>query len=237
MYAVLLGLLVQISTTMGVVLIGMTPINFILVLWEGRFVSVAVEKLKTHEREFTEFAEENLSLGAVRRTLGMQHRALEEANERAKHTLKWAERYDKSTSIITMHLAWLDILYKAFMLGYGASEIMAGHLSVGVWFTYWSAATSVTPLIPVMANVRRLTLRAGSTPSCPALRSRRPLEEWRRQSADFRGGLALPPQSITQYHGVQSALALLLSIQVSCFVELDTERSPPSSLLLRSSAE
>lgn len=120
MYAISIVFLIKTSVVMGCVLLGMTPLSFLLVLWEGKKVSHTLEELKTHEREFTEYAEEMLALGNVRRTLGLQKRALEEGTERAVHTLHWAEQYDRATSGVTMHLTWLDILYKAFMLGYGA---------------------------------------------------------------------------------------------------------------------
>lgn len=96
-------------------------------------IGVNLRNMKIKEREFMEFAEELLSLSSVKKALGMQARLLAEAKEKTEDTLKWSNRTNNSGARIVMHLAWVDILYKAFMLGYGANEIMTGNLSVGQW--------------------------------------------------------------------------------------------------------
>ena len=48
-------------------------------------------------------------------------------------------------------LAYVDVSFKAFLLGYGASRIAAGEMTPGRWFAFWSATQAVTPLIPQLA--------------------------------------------------------------------------------------
>lgn len=156
--------------------------------------------MKNNEREFMEFAEEILSLSSVKKALGLQERIIADAEKRTKEMLFWSDKANNNGARINMHLAWVDVLYKAFMLGYGANEarpaafcpsggsvfflrgawvpravappggiaqsqlksrtlvmhlqIMKNNLSVGQWFSFWSAACSVTPLIPTIAAVR-----------------------------------------------------------------------------------
>lgn len=181
-----------------------------MVIYEGKIIGENTRQMRNREREFIEFSEEMLTLSNVKKALGLQERLLADARGRADELLFWSDKANDTGARIIMHLAWIDVLYKAFMLGYGASEIMAGNLSVGQWFSFWSAACSVTPIIPTIASVRQ-----GGRPACPKSRRRR--RRRRRRSAPDAAALLPHPESfsqvMTQYNGIQGALTLYLSIK------------------------
>lgn len=88
-----------------------------VVLVEGKIIGENLRNMRNHEREFSEFAEEILSLSSVKKALGLQERLIKDAEKRTAEMLMWSGKANNTGARLNMHLAWVDILYKAFMLG------------------------------------------------------------------------------------------------------------------------
>jgi ABC-type multidrug transport system fused ATPase/permease subunit len=150
-----LALLFTIDRDMALALLAMIPVYGFVAFVHGRKNGQMSALLRREERKFKSFREELLFMSSVKRTLG-QDAALEgKLAEKAAATCDRSDKLCVHTAIMQQHLAFINVLFNVFIIGYGLYLVMNGTLTVGAWVAFYSAAGSATPLLPTLAEASR----------------------------------------------------------------------------------